>query len=1363
MNAWCDDGIPAGCWFNGITAYQVPGYREGGWEDHICPPGGFFDTLLGLTHAHFHGSPLPTTSMNLDFEDGRTGGGPSCWDLGIGYGPFSIGYEACTDYSDICYVILEALDADAEGIWAISIVDIPYCQSGRRGTYIQGGRIQLTGLIEEGTLSGDVGALEVLGHIVISFTSTFAGSDEILDGAEIYACDDYTRQPRCPNGVCDDGENPCNCPQDCNAPGTCCTSEDCDDENICTTDSCPNYVCQHANNNLSCDDGLFCTKPDRCSGGYCVGGLDDPCSGGGECNDHCNEGPDNCYDSDTTSCTDDGNECTYDKCDGQGSCAHPWKPNDTPCAGGEGKCVNGVCEVESDPDINCEELTGHDFGRVFVDNWTAVQTWQIKNKGGGNLEAESYGVSLFGPDASQCEFTQGGGHDCFPLVHDQSCTVGVRCYAETTGPKHATLRIETNDEDESPCDVGLTWEVDGFGDCSDEDVTITSDTELARDMNYRNLTVSSNVTLDTHGYTVKVCETLTNHGEITDNWSGGDGGDGGTDGKGSNYYQHEPPDVPAECLPREIGCTGGDQGDPSDPGVVPEAGHGGHGGGGGGGGGGGWHGLQQADADGGNGGAGGAGGKGGGYVKVLAYRLDNRNVIHAGGLDGEDGEDAPRGQEGGNYPPGYEECGAEYFEWRYLLLLRDLAGGGGGGGAGGDGGDGGTVEVRYSELLHEGSIHADGGQGGQGGAGGSEGGACERHALTGGYSDGCPGGTPGGGPGGHGCYSGGSAASGTEGAVGGPGSGGSLGTTVIEQLFDCLSDPDCDDGLYCNGAEHCVNKECEAGTPPDCSDGLDCTGDWCYEGANECRHDLELGYCLIGSVCYLGGAINPANDCQDCNPALSTLAWSPRLAGVLCGNHDITLCTNPDTCDSTGVCQPNNSPDNTPCDDSLFCNGNEVCLFGECQPGEPPVCDDGIPCTEDFCDEFGDTCASVPNDDLCPGAGLFCGEEICEPANPTADSNGCAQLRPPCMLGEVCDEDTDSCLPDCNLNGVPDAEDISQGTSQDCNSNGTPDECDIARGNSEDCQPNLIPDECDIVSGTSADCNSNTVPDECEYDCNQNGFPDDCDISAGTSADCNTNGIPDECDPDCNTNGIPDDCELLGDEVHLDEGFEGGLPAGWSAIGLWHITDQCPRSNDCDPTHWAYYGQDGPCNFDVGTNAGILTAPAINLPSAGVNSVTLSYCSAYNGEGPPYRDAAWVSVNGIEVDNVSVEGTQLTWETRTVDLTSYAGQTVVLAWHFDSQDEIFNGQLGWQVDRIQVVSEGTSSDCNNNSVPDECERGDSNGDGSVDLRDFAGFQICFGQTGTLDAACCLFDFEPDEDVDLDDYTEFSATFTGPQP
>jgi sugar lactone lactonase YvrE len=93
----------------------------------------------------------------------------------------------------------------------------------------------------------------------------------------------------------------------------------------------------------------------------------------------------------------------------------------------------------------------------------------------------------------------------------------------------------------------------------------------------------------------------------------------------------------------------------------------------------------------------------------------------------------------------------------------------------------------------------------------------------------------------------------------------------------------------------------------------------------------------------------------------------------------------------------------------------------------------------------------------------------------TGDMNG-----PGALAFYDSSQDPSRCVEDCNDNGIPDDQDIEEGTSQDCNQNGIPDECDIADGTSEDCNENGVPDSCDIAEGTSEDVNGNGIPDECE-------------------------------------------------------------------------------------------------------------------------------------------------------------------------------------------------------------------------------------------------------------------------------------------
>jgi len=138
---------------------------------------------------------------------------------------------------------------------------------------------------------------------------------------------------------------------------------------------------------------------------------------------------------------------------------------------------------------------------------------------------------------------------------------------------------------------------------------------------------------------------------------------------------------------------------------------------------------------------------------------------------------------------------------------------------------------------------------------------------------------------------------------------------------------------------------------------------------------------------------------------------------------------------------------------------------------------------------------------------------------------------------------------DCNLNRLPDDDDLANGTSLDCNGNAVPDECDLGDGSSQDENANAVPDECDpsaccrLAGGinctevTSADCAKiggvsgakfstcrsaqNPRGFDCRCmrdpaDCNHNAVPDACDISRGTSRDVfpphrAPDGIPDEC------------------------------------------------------------------------------------------------------------------------------------------------------------------------------------------------------------------------------------------------------------
>ncbi|GIW43524.1 MAG: hypothetical protein KatS3mg077_0806 [Candidatus Binatia bacterium] len=131
---------------------------------------------------------------------------------------------------------------------------------------------------------------------------------------------------------------PCEAGEACNpATGQCEPLPDppdttpCDlDENVCTVDRCDGagacIFVETAPMGTSCDDGLFCNGADTCDGGVECQHSGNPCTGGGECNQTCNEAADNCFDLAGTPCSEDGLVCTADACDGAGSCTHTALP-----------------------------------------------------------------------------------------------------------------------------------------------------------------------------------------------------------------------------------------------------------------------------------------------------------------------------------------------------------------------------------------------------------------------------------------------------------------------------------------------------------------------------------------------------------------------------------------------------------------------------------------------------------------------------------------------------------------------------------------------------------------------------------------------------------------------------------------------------------------------------------------------------------------------------------------------------------------------------------------------------------------------------------------------------------------------------
>ncbi len=89
----------------------------------------------------------------------------------------------------------------------------------------------------------------------------------------------------------------------------------------------------------------------------------------------------------------------------------------------------------------------------------------------------------------------------------------------------------------------------------------------------------------------------------------------------------------------------------------------------------------------------------------------------------------------------------------------------------------------------------------------------------------------------------------------------------------CDDASDCDDGLYCNGAEVCDSNVCHSGTAVDCSDSVNCTTDSCNESTDSCDNIPNNAYCDNGLFC---------DGSETCNETQGCLSGSDPCPGQDC-------------------------------------------------------------------------------------------------------------------------------------------------------------------------------------------------------------------------------------------------------------------------------------------------------------------------------------------------------------------------------------------------------------------------------------------------------------------------------------------------
>ncbi|MBN1514154.1 MAG: S8 family serine peptidase [Phycisphaerae bacterium] len=226
---------------------------------------------------------------------------------------------------------------------------------------------------------------------------------------------------------------------------------------------------------------------------------------------------------------------------------------------------------------------------------------------------------------------------------------------------------------------------------------------------------------------------------------------------------------------------------------------------------------------------------------------------------------------------------------------------------------------------------------------------------------------------------------------------------------------ECDDGLFCNGAETCVGEVCQPGTDP-------CPGQLCREADDTCVDCLVDGDCDDGQFC---------NGAETCDPNGSCQPGSDPCPGQLCRESDDTCvecladadCSDTNTCTTDtcadGTCVHTPVMDGTSCDDGNACNVGETCQAGVCGGGAAPDCS-----------AFNEQCREAS----CDPAGM---EGNCEVLVPFHEGLPCDDGQT-CNIGETCQAGA------CTGGGAPDCSSFDgQCRAASCDPAGTEGNCDI--------------------------------------------------------------------------------------------------------------------------------------------------------------------------------------------------------------------------------------------------------------------------------------------------------------------------------
>ncbi|MCK5809375.1 hypothetical protein KAH37_10350 [bacterium] len=209
-------------------------------------------------------------------------------------------------------------------------------------------------------------------------------------------------------------------------------------------------------------------------------------------------------------------------------------------------------------------------------------------------------------------------------------------------------------------------------------------------------------------------------------------------------------------------------------------------------------------------------------------------------------------------------------------------------------------------------------------------------------------------------------------------------------IQSCLKDEDCDDTLFCNGQESCVEGVCIHSDALRCDNTNSCHTSFCSEKTKSCENTMRDD----GTLCAIA----------DESPCFLNYQC---ISGSCEGGERKDCSSFDDSCnvgacnETTGACVFLAANEGESCNTELFCIENAVCKAGECR-GDKKDCGTPPDCQKLICQESSESCEALQdihqNALTCTtedGESGTCYYGVCKPSAVSHDkssSTGCSAV-----------------------------------------------------------------------------------------------------------------------------------------------------------------------------------------------------------------------------------------------------------------------------------------------------------------------------------------------------------------------------------